>query len=116
MALDLTPIADLLVRDAQDKTVHVIFECNCHIGKPSLWDSLRLSLGLTKAISVPMFASIWVSPRKLELVEDVEDYETSARKIAGPLPWAEAEALLAQLRELPANSGLRAAESTVADD
>ena len=43
--------------------VYLIHEYNDALGRPSLWDSIRLSLGLTQAIDCPAFASVWVAAK-----------------------------------------------------
>ena len=93
--------------------VQVIFEVNCYVSRPSWWDELRLSLRLVDAVPCRDFASVWLAPRRLG---PDEDYTAVARRVVGPLPWAQAERAVAELRSELEAAGVAVFTETVADD
>jgi hypothetical protein len=64
--------------------LYLICEHNEALSRPLLWDSIRLSLGLTQAITCRDFASVWAAAVPLD--PEGEDLSRMATKLLGPLP------------------------------
>jgi hypothetical protein len=93
--------------------VHLIYEFNCYLSEPAWWDRVRLSLGLITAAPCRGFATVWAAGRPLG---PDEDYTQVARRVVGPLPDAEAERVVDELRSVLEAAGVQVTTETVADD
>jgi hypothetical protein len=68
--------------------LYLICKHNEALSRPLLWDSIRLSLGLTQAVTCRDFAPVWAAA--LPLDPEREDLSRMATKLLGPLPLSRA--------------------------
>jgi hypothetical protein len=94
--------------------VYLICEHNVALGRPLLWDSIRLSLGLTQVANCRNFASIWAAAKPLDPEE--EDLSRMATKLLGPLPLSQAFEVIDRLRQVLEEAGMSVFVEEVADD
>ena len=105
--------------------VCLIYEVHCYMGREDLWPTKRARQGLLRRLfglagelsgtttSPRDFGSVWAKAGPLD---PDDEYEEAARKIAGPLPREEAQAVVASLRAVLEEACVRVIEETVADD
>ena len=91
-----------------------ICEHNEALSRPLLWDSIRLSLGLTQAVTCRDFASVWAAAMPLD--PEGEDLSRMATKLLGPLPLSRAYEVIDRLRQVLEEAGRSVAVEGVADD
>jgi hypothetical protein len=94
--------------------VYLICEHNEALSRPALWDSLRLSLGLTQTVNCRDFASVWAAAKPLDPEE--EDLSRMATKLLGPLPLSQAYEVIDRMRQVLEEAGLSVSVEEVADD
>jgi hypothetical protein len=94
--------------------VYLIHEFNCDLGRPALWDRIRLSLGLTQAVACRDFASVWAAAKPLD--PECEELSRMATKLVGPLPSGQAYEIIDRLREVLEEAGLSVSVEEAADD
>jgi hypothetical protein len=94
--------------------IYLIHEYNCALSRPALWDRIRLSLGLARAVACRNFASVWASATPLD--PQAEELGPMATKLAGPLPSPQAYELINRLRQVLEAAGLSVSVEEVADD
>ena len=94
--------------------LYLICEHNEALSRTLLWDSIRLSLGLTQAVDCRAFASVWAAARPLD--PEGEDLSQMATKLLGPLPLSRAYEVIDRLRPVLEEAGLSVSVEEVADD
>jgi hypothetical protein len=94
--------------------VYLICEHNVALGRPALWGSILLSLGLSQTVDCRAFASVWASARPLD--PEGEDLSQMATKLLGPLPLSRAFEVIDRLRQVLEEAGLSVSVEEVADD
>jgi hypothetical protein len=90
-----------------------ICEHNEALSRPLLWDSIRLSLGLTQSVPCRDYASVWAA---MPLDPEGEDLSRMATKLLGPLPLSRAYEVIDRLRQVLEEAGLSVSVEEVADD
>ena len=94
--------------------LYLICKHNEALSRPLLWDSIRLSLGLTQAVTCREFASVWAVAVPLD--PEGEDLSRMATKLLGPLPLSRAYEVIDRLRQAQEEAGLSVSVEEVADD
>jgi hypothetical protein len=94
--------------------VYLIHEYNDALCRAALWDRIRLSLGLTRAVACRDFASVWPAAKPLD--PEGEDLSQMATKLLGPLPSSQAYEVIDRLRQVLEKAGLSVSVEEVADD
>ena len=94
--------------------LYLICKHNEALSRPLLWDSIRLSLGLTQAVTCRDFASVWAAAMPLD--PEGEDLSRMATKLLGPLPLSRAYEVIDRLRQVLEEAGLSVSVEEVADD
>ncbi|MES2569007.1 MAG: hypothetical protein V4710_03010 [Verrucomicrobiota bacterium] len=98
------------------QNVTIIREINCHRSVPSAIDRIRLAVGMTASVSCRTRASVWLAFAPYEPDNDEHDYTLMATRIIGPLPTAQAEAVIRQLQTAFQSGGFQVLTEIVADD
>jgi hypothetical protein len=100
--------------DRMSGRVYLIREYNDALSRPALWDRVRMSLGLTRAIDCRAFASVWVAARPPD--PEGEELSQEATKLVGPLPWSQAYEVIDRLRRVLEEAGVSVSVEEAADD
>lgn len=95
------------------RTIRLVHESHAHLGGPTLWDQLRLRLGLARAAPCDSYASVWIACTP---EDGDEDYEQCGMKLTGPIPDEEAAAFVSRLRGLLEAAGIEVVQEVYADD
>jgi hypothetical protein len=95
------------------RTIRLIREWHAHLGGPTLWDRLKLGLGLARAAPCDSYASVWIACTP---EEGGQDHEQRGMKLTGPVPEEAAAAFVSRLRDLVEAAGIEVVREVYADD
>lgn len=99
-----------------EKSVTVIWECNCYVGQPKLFDRFRLAVGLVKSIPSGNMASVWLVFGGYDHDRDDHDYREMGTRILGPVANEQADCVIEQLQRAFVAGGFEVTLANAADD
>jgi hypothetical protein len=95
------------------RTIRVVHEPHGYLSQPTLWDRLKLGLGLARAAPCDSYASVWIACTP---EEGGQDHEQCGMKLTGPVPEEAAAAFASRLRDLLEAAGIEVVQKVYADD
>ena len=91
--------------------VTIIQEYNCYDSNPTLFNQLRLRLGLASSVPCRVFMSVW-----LTFKDDFHDFTETGTRIIGPVPDQQADSVVRQLETAFKSAGFDVHVEVSADD